>query len=630
MGFIKNNLFTKVDSIGLSVFRMFYSVVLFCEISQLFKFRHIIYDKVPFVSIGEIDVAFIFYFWFIVAVFIFFGLFTRVSAIINYIFSVIIFSSATNFEYHVFYAYVGINFLLIFIPISKVFSLDSLIQKLKYTQIGKPYTLNSKVLEVNYLMPVFVAVALVYFDSIFYKLSSKMWMDGLGVWLPSSLPMVIWNDTSLLLNQEVLVKFLGYLVMVFETGFIFLFWFRKWRVPLLLLGVFFHLGILIAYPIPWFALVAVAAYILLIPQGFWNAISKKLKFKKAIYLFYYDAECPLCNKIIVVIKHFDIFNAVQCLSMQGNYRIDDALKKYDEETLLVNIHGVTSSGKVVSGYQAYVQLFKSLIYTFPLGLLGSLPGVSFIGRRIYAFIAENRITQRCTSENCYLPVYNEPIPENQDILLKGWNQLALTRKFWIFLLLFFSGAQCLMIWYSPFVQQNIPAREKLNKVVSIPYNQSEWFLVKYLGITHHPVFMFNNHFAGYKIIFKIESVDERGQISLVPLLNEKGMVVNSYAQGAFWVNSTFRVNSPKFNLKQYEEGVIPYLKFYQQENAKTENYIFYVKEINPKEKWENDFLKKQIEKPWIKVGSCKIEKDSVNFIWNGTMQKILKNESVKK
>jgi predicted DCC family thiol-disulfide oxidoreductase YuxK len=623
-------LFRKVDAIGLSVFRIFYAIILCCEIVQLFKFRHIIYDKVPFETIGEIDVSFIFYFWFIVVAFLCVGLFTRITTILNYVFSVIIFSSAINFEYHVFYAYVGINFILMFMPISRVFSLDSLIQKLKYTQIGKIYKVDRTVLEVNYLGPVFIAIGLVYFDSIFHKLSSKMWMDGLGVWLPSSLPMVTWNDTSFLLNQEWLVKFLGYFVLVFEAIFIFMFWFRKWKLLLFFIGVFFHLGILIAYPIPWFALTIVAVYILLIPVKFWNYISDYIKFKKYVYFFYYDAECPLCNKIIVLINHFDIFNTIECLPVQGNYQNSDSLKSYDEEILLVNIHGVTSSGKVVSGYQAYVQLFKSFLYTYPLGVLIGLPGISYLGQKTYNFIAGNRLTERCTSENCFIPVYSQPIPEEKDILIKGLNRLSITKKFWIFILLFFSLTQSMMIWFSPFVQEKIVTNESLNKIAAIPYKKTRWMLVKYFGITRHTVFL-NSHFEGFNHIFKIVYVDANGRKN-VPILDDNGMP-SDYVSGIIWRNISFNVITTTIEREKIQDGILPYLKYYKAKEVtggSNGKFEFYVKEISIPQNWQKDFLKQQIQKPWVKVGDCFLENKSVFFQWNNSMQQILKIEADEK
>ncbi|MCL9809101.1 DCC1-like thiol-disulfide oxidoreductase family protein [Flavobacterium luminosum] len=622
---IINSLFTtKVDAIGISVFRMFYSVVLFLELLQLYTFRSIIYDKEPYQYTGEIDVSFIFYFWFPVVVFLFLGLFTRYITILNYIFGVIIFSSAIKFEYHVFYAYVGINFLLIFMPISRVLSLDSLLKKLKYSTLYKPFLEDRKVLKINYVIPVFVAIGLVYFDSIFHKLSSKMWMDGLGVWLPSSLPMVTWNDTSVLLNQKGLMLFLGYLVLAFETVFIFLFWFKKFRVPFFILGVFFHVGILIAYPIPWFALTVIAVYLLLVPVKYWKFLASKIKCKNPIYTFYYDLECPLCNKVVIVIRHFDIFNTVECLPVQGNYKNNEALLNYDEETLLINIHGVTSSGKVVSGFWAYVSLLKAMRYTYLLGLLISLPLISSLGQKIYDYIAGNRVTERCTAENCTIPIYTPPPSENDDFLIKGWNKVLLTTVFWKCVILFLSFGQLLMIWFSPTIQNNFPKVEKINKFVFVLYEYSRDVYTDFFGITHHAVFIFDDHFKTYNKIFRIEAIDVYGNKIDFPLLDKNGMPSKSYENGSVWANAAFRVNSSNFKLSIYSEEIIKYLKYFEVNSKyRIVSYKVYYKEVYAKEKWEYNFLKNQINTPWRKAGEIFKYVESYEFKWEDDFVKKL-------
>jgi len=615
----------KIDATGLSVFRVFYTLVLFCEVLQLFNFRSIIYDKDPFIYSGELDVSFLFYFWFPVLLFMFLGLFTRFATILNYIFSVIIFSSASKFEYHVFYVYVGINFLIMFMPIARVLSLDNLLQKLKFSTIYKTYKGDNKILQINYFIIVFIAIGLVYIDSVFYKLSSKMWMDGLGVWLPSSLPMVTWNDTSFLLNNEWLVKFLGYLVLVFEASFIFVFWLKKWRFPLFILGTFFHFGILIAYPIPLFALTYIAIYLLLVPVSFWSRLSQKLKFKKAIYTFYYDAECPLCHKVVIIINHFDIFNAISCQTVQDNYLTNDVLKKFDQGVLLINIHGINKNGKIVVGYWAYIELFKSLLYTYPLGLLGSLPSISFLGKKMYQYIAGNRLTERCTAENCSIPVYSKPITEDQDFLIKGWNQLKVTQLFWKGILIVFICGQLLMIWYSPTIQNHIPFKNKLNRVADIPYRNSEWFLKKYLGVTQHTVFL-NEHFNGFNHIFKVMYVGDQKE-KRVPILNNDGMP-DEYISGGLWRDISFNVITTNIQKGKFQKGIVSYLKYYIKDNKLSNpKFEFYVKEIETPDKWQKDFFKIQIAKPWIKVGSCEITKDSTAFFWNEKMHAILKSEA---
>ena len=96
--------------------------------------------------------------------------------------------------------------------------------------------------------------------------------------------------------------------------------------------------------------------------------------------------------------------------------------------------------------------------------------------------------------------------------------------------------------------------KRINKIVEIPYEKTKWFYQEFLGVTHHAVFMYDYHFQNYHYNFKIEAVDTNLKSSIVPFLNEDGLVKNSYANGALWVNYTFRVNSPRFKLKQFEEG----------------------------------------------------------------------------
>lgn len=618
----------KIDAIGLAIFRLFYSIILFFEVKQLYTFRHIIYDKVPFKEIGEIDVSYLFGFWFIAILFLFLGIFTRYITIINYLFSVIIFSSAHNFEYHVFYAYVGINFLLLFMPISRVLSLDSLWQKLKYTSVGKIYKIDRKVLKINYLILPFTAIGLVYFDSVFHKLSSTMWLNGLGVWLPSSLPMITWNDTSFLLNQKWLILFLGYLVLIFETIFIFLFWFKQFRIPFVILGMLFHIGILIAYPIPWFALTVIAVYLLMIPVSFWKKIASLIKANKPIYKFYYDAECPLCNKTVVLINHFDIFGLINCITVQGNYKKEESIKNYDESSLLITIHGVTLKGEVKKGYWAYIQLLKSMFYTYPLGILLSLPLLSSIGKKIYKFIAGNRLTERCTVENCAIPVFNKPITETEDLLIKGINKIKITQLFWKIIIAILIFGQGLMILQSPSIKNTFIATNSVTKnITKYPMKFLNQPYLKFLGVTAHPVFMYKNHFINYNKIFKVVTIDKNGKEIILPFLNNDGKVVKSYFNGALWVNATFRVNSPEFNLKKFEKGITLYMLHYIfKENKKAKNFKFYAKEITTSQlNWEKDFLKKQIKNKWYIVGEATY-KDEIIFTWNNKMLEIEKKE----
>ena len=91
----------------------------------------------------------------------------------------------------------------------------------------------------------------------------------------------------------------------------------------------------------------------------------------------------------------------------------------------------------------------------------------------------------------------------------------------------------------------------------------------------------------------------------------------------------FNVITTNLNKDKVEKGIIPYLKFYlEQNNIKVKNnkFDFYIKEIEIPTKWEHNFLRKQMAKPWFKVGSCSLNENSTSFEWNEKMKEILLSE----
>jgi len=214
----------RVSGIGLGLFRIAYSSVLLLEVIHLFSFRQLIFDPIPYIERSPIDLTPILCVWMGVVVCLVLGLWTRVAAILNYVFTLMTFSVFTAFEYHHDYILIAVNCLFLFAPISQCLSIDSIRKK------EPPKGVSVMVYQVF----VFLVLALVYFDSIFYKLTSPMWMAGLGLWQPAAAPHAILLDSSWLLDQELLVKFLGYFTIAFEGLFIFLMWFKRMRLPLFL------------------------------------------------------------------------------------------------------------------------------------------------------------------------------------------------------------------------------------------------------------------------------------------------------------------------------------------------------------------------------------------------------------
>ncbi|MCA9038357.1 MAG: HTTM domain-containing protein, partial [Planctomycetaceae bacterium] len=260
------------SAVGLALFRVVYSLALLGEVSELIWFRHLIFDPVPYEIPASWPVDLMLFVWIPVTVCLMFGLWTRLMTILNYGFTLMTFGVFLLWEYHIDYVYCGINLLLIFVPVEEVLSVDR-IRRDRMSTSSKEWACS--VPRIHYDALIFVGIALVYFDSVFHKLSTRMWTEGLGLWQALALPHTSIVNVGWLLDQEWLMYFLGYLALVFECAFLPLMWIDRFRPLLLVIGAGMHLGILCAFPIPWFAIGMLSLYLLLVPDQWWKGIASK-------------------------------------------------------------------------------------------------------------------------------------------------------------------------------------------------------------------------------------------------------------------------------------------------------------------------------------------------------------------
>lgn len=586
--FVDDLFFKKIDGRGLAIFRIAYVVVVFFELKQLNLFAPIIYDPVPFLIPSEFKFSLAFTFWKIILLLIGLGLFTRYALILNYVISVVVMHSIVQYEYHVFYSYVAVNVLLLFMPVSKMWSIDSIIEKVK-SRKGKSWiTPETKVFAINYMFPVFSVVGLVYLDSIFYKFTSPMWMKGLGMWLPANLPVASWNEHVIISNNQFLVKAMGYLVIVFETVFLFLLWFKPYRIPLLIIGLGLHLGILIEFPIPWFALAACGVYILLVPVWVW----KYLEFKPAKnpYRVYYDDNYLIFNRLAVVVKSLDAFNRLSILPKSAYSGTSNTAISS------LGMFGVEQNNNIKSGFEGFQAMMRHLVWTLPFFVLLKLPVFSQIFSWIFHSFS-SRLNRSTLVENEISP----PAGIASSPIFKGWDKLAFDKFAWILLLVVHLYLQ-FMVSTTSALPNKVYMRTGFYDTKFYPYLKRisaahEEVGLAYFGITHHPVFM-DFHFDGYNHILRIAYQNEDGTETTLPIINEKGMP-GEYVRGAFWVNYTFRTSCPYFTWDQYHYGISRYSRYWLRTNDMTisvpRKFKIYVAKMEVPKDWQNDFLHKSIK-----------------------------------
>ncbi|MEQ6123898.1 DCC1-like thiol-disulfide oxidoreductase family protein [Pseudotenacibaculum sp. MALMAid0570] len=596
----------------MAIFRILFSLNLFFEVLHIFKHKELYYDPIPFLEANYIDFGIPLVVWMFVLILLILGKYTRVSAILNYIFIVFFLSPHVYFEYHMDYAYAGIGFLMILFPIAQSYSLDNLSKRLKYSNTKQFYKPEDKVSVLYYYILIFLGVGIVYLDSIYAKVHSESWMNGLGLWMPASLPQVTLIAPHWLLNQKVIVLFLGYLTFAFEIVFPFFFWVKRLRIFFAIIGVGLHIGIFLIFPIPYFGLGVTALYVLLIPNIYWERLAAKLKFKKSKLTFFYDNECPLCARTKTIVEFFDFFGAVNFQSVQVHGFENEVLKNISKDKLLADMHTVDRKSTIRVGVASYRKAFLYIPVFFLLGLILYIPGIYHLAKKIYGYIAKNRELERCTEDSCGYTPPIIPVASDDILLLKNL-KVQDVRIFGLKLMLVLVVLLQLNGRFGP---------SALNKISSVSASFGSFlepiqinthvYATKLFGITPHGVFV-DGHFKGQDYI---HTMTYKGEF--LPMIQQNGQPGN-YLRGGSWVNYVFRVDRPfgTSNSSDLEKGLIRYSSFWVHKNGLgTDSIEFEIirKKVKVAFEWEKDRLKNNLATPWEKIGKLVWKDNNASLI----------------
>lgn len=600
----------QIDATGLALYRIAYSLVLLLEIKDAYHFRHLRYDQIPYIIPNELDFKYAMIIWMGVVVCMILGLFTRVATIASWAFTLAMFSTHSKYEYHMFYAWTGLGLVLIFQNSAQVLSLDRLIAKLRYSTTSFRYEPSRTVTQLSYFVPVLLGGGFVYMGSILYKFTSWGWLTGIGMWRPGSLPFITYNTTAIwLMNNKFFAMGLGFMTVLFEFVFIFLYTTRRWRVPLMIVGAGLHLGIAWQFPIAWFGLGFVGLFLLMVPVAWWRWVFRPKPATAAPALtLYYDAECPLCARTRIALEHFDTRHVLRFASVQNSAGAEPALAGVSETQLLTTIHSVDAAGRVYQGYSTYLRALGAIWYLAPLSWLLRVPGLRQLGERLYAYVAANRTTERCTDETCGYAPPPAPRPDRDVKLLRNMSVRDVKVAFAYSALLLFSLIQIIISYHSA-AGWNV--RRRLN-MTRTPFDNAiahvtielDHFAVKVFGLTNHAVFM-DSHFLRHNHLIGVTYQHPDGHEEFVPITDERGFP-DSYITGAQWVNWTFRVTGSDIDPTKLATGIRDYTAFWAHEHnldlTTGGRFNIKVKKMDIPLEWQPDFLEGQLAHPWIDGG----------------------------
>jgi predicted DCC family thiol-disulfide oxidoreductase YuxK len=239
-----------------------------------------------------------------------------------------------------------------------------------------------------------VQVAVIYLVTAYAKSRGSLYHEGTAMYYVFGLVDFNIRGVELLMNYPVLCSFLTYSALLIELTLPFLLWFRSARPYAVLLGLFAHGWIIVFMTIPVFGVLMLATYI---------PFFTELEFRRAAVRIrrwarsrgarvYFDEDCPTCRRARRLVAALDATGRLTSLDA----RTADLPPGLDRPSLLEEMVVVTWRGDVYRGFDAWRWLLARMPALCVLAPLAWLPGVSFVGRRIYRRLARGRtLLSRC-------------------------------------------------------------------------------------------------------------------------------------------------------------------------------------------------------------------------------------------
>ncbi len=131
----------------------------------------------------------------------------------------------------------------------------------------------------------------------------------------------------------------------------------------------------------------------------------------------YDGDCGLCEKTVAILGRLDLFRRIDFYDAMRDWaRAHDRFPSLRQEDCLEEMHVVTARGNVYRGFDAYRALAWAMPATFIVAPFLYVPGVPWVGRRVYAAVAARRDRSGCpVAPSGYSAALGTTAPEDRTV-----------------------------------------------------------------------------------------------------------------------------------------------------------------------------------------------------------------------
>ncbi len=283
----------------------------------------------------------------------------------------------------------GLLLWAIFLPISARFSVDAALNtapKPTNPRYGSAATV-ALLLQAMYvyvigasikLYPDWQAEWIERFDAVYYALHTVNYAYPHARWL---------GDYSFTLTTW-LTRFV-WGIEFFGPFLLFMPWKNSlWRYAVLGGLLLMHLGFQICLAIGPFPMTSLCSLVPFLPSHFWDRLMHRYATRpqRRQIILYYDEPCGFCKKMCLLLREF--FLDAQAKIVPAQQAPDTAYLLRREHSWLVRDH----EGRVWTRWDAMVVVWQASFWGWPLAMLFRLPGMKWLGNRIYGLVACQRGT----------------------------------------------------------------------------------------------------------------------------------------------------------------------------------------------------------------------------------------------
>ncbi|MCI0653283.1 MAG: HTTM domain-containing protein [Methylococcaceae bacterium] len=562
------------------------------EIAFLIYFRHLIFDRVPYIETAGPIATLCLLIWFGIMVCLIFGLFTVFCSIANYCFWVLFVLLTPmwhDFDGGFDQLMTSSSFILIFIHSERRFSLDNLRLELNSAAVASILAPDTRVPVIYYHLVLGISLGLLYFDAGLHKLHSEIWLNGLGVWVPNTMPYYISpSDLDWFVDNRRVQTLIGYSLIIFQLVFLFLFTHRFFRVPLLVIGVLFHLGIVLCLNIYPFGFGMLVHYILLVPFKWWTGLARTIEYQEPFLHTYCSRADRASLRLAVILQHFDFRKYSAFHFVSDFHELPESIRKAHSDFSAFALASYDRNNKLYMGDDAFRE---KIFFRILFGILRIADTAGFHCRRSLA-AARNCSTRfsRRVGVLSFGILANRAIPASE-VSLK-----SIVRFLMIVLILQANSTlhYGLLKRSDGYAQPNIGS--SLVSEISV-YITSISHL--FLGITPHALYM-DNHFDGYEQISALTYIDSRGQEQWVPFVAPDGRFVspNWGRIHSMWANVAMH---PPFDRPVFERLSMKVTAYWANKldlGTRDSTFRIKTKPVQISYRWMKDLRRKNLSGQW--------------------------------